>query len=252
MSLLVGGMLIFSRLGGMLMAMPVLGASGVPVQARLAIAVPLSFLLLPLAAEAPPPTALSALIGGVVCEALLGLLMGYCMQLAYSAFGIAADLASTQAGLQVAGMIDPLTLAEPGVLGVLATWLGAGVFLGADLHLHCLATLGASFHDVPPGQITSVMAGAEGLVRLSGSVFATAVQLAAPLTVFVFAVNLAMSVLGRMAPGQQFFHAVGTTFQVVAGLALFAIALPAMLRTWLAWLPAGLEAMSTAARLAGG
>lgn len=252
MILVAGGMLVFSRVGGLLMTMPVLGAAGIPVHARLAVAAPLSLLLLPLAAQAPLPTTLSALLGGIVSEVLLGLLMGYCMQLVYAALGVAADLASTQAGLQVAGMVDPITMAQPGVLGVLASWLGAGVFLGADMHLYCLTALGTSFHEVPPGTVTMALGGAEGLVRLSGTMFATSIQLAAPLTVFVFSVNLAMSILGRMAPGQQFFFAVGTTFQVIAGLALFAITLPAMLRAWLDSLPGGLEAMMEAVRLAGG
>ncbi len=252
MTLIAGGMYLFARIGGLLMVMPVLGSAGVPVQARLAIAVPLAFLLLPLASGAPAPATLSALVGALVSEVLLGLLMGYCMQLAYTALGVAADLASTQAGLQMAGVVDPVSNAEPGVLGLLATWLGAGVFLGADVHLHCLAALGDSFRDVPPGSVTSALAGVEGLVELSASVFATAVRLAAPLTVFVFAVNLAISLLGRLAPGQQLFFAIGTTFQVIAGLALMAIALPAMLRAWLAFLPAGLEALVSIARLAGG
>jgi flagellar biosynthetic protein FliR len=251
-TLVAGGMLVFCRVGGLLMTMPVLGAAGIPVHARLAVAVPLSLLLLPLAAQAPLPATLSALLGGIVTEVLLGLLMGYCMQVVYAALGVAADLASTQAGLQIAGMVDPITMAQPGVLGVLATWLGTGVFLGADMHLYCLTALGTSFRDVPPGEITNVLGGVEGLVGLSGTMLATSVQLAAPLTVFVFSVNLAMSLLGRMAPGQQFFFAVGTTFQVVAGLALLAITLPAMLRAWVDSLPGGLDAMMNAVRLTAG
>ncbi|MDP2310780.1 MAG: flagellar biosynthetic protein FliR [Pseudomonadota bacterium] len=252
MTLVAGGMFVFSRIGGLLMAMPVLGASGIPVQARLAVAVPLSLLLLPSAGQVPLPATLSALLGGIISEVVLGLLMGFCMQVVYAALGVAADLASTQAGLQLAGMVDPVTMAQPGVLGVLVTWLGAGVFLGADMHLFCLTTLGSSFHEVPPGAVTMALGGAEGLVRLSGTMLLTSVQLAAPLTVFVFSVNLAMSILGRMAPGQQFFFAVGTTLHVVAGLALLTLALPAMLRVWVDLLPTGLEAMMQAVHLAGG
>lgn len=252
MTLIAAGMFVFSRMGGLLMSMPVLGSAGIPTHARLAIAVPLSLLLLPAAAEVPVPATLSALLGAIVSEVLLGLLMGFCMQVVYASLGVAADFASTQAGLQLAGMVDPVTMAQPGVLGVLVTWLGAGVFLGADVHLFCLTSLGTSFQEVPPGAVTLALGGVEGLVRLSGSMLLTAVQLAAPLTVFVFSVNLAMSILGRMAPGQQFFFAVGTTLHVVAGLALLIFALPAMLRVWVDTLPRGLEAMIEFVRLAGG
>lgn len=249
--LVAGGMFVFARLAGLLMTMPVLGAAGVPPWARLAAALPLTLLLLP-AGGAPVPPTLSALLGAVVAEALLGAAMGFCTYVAFSAITIAGDLASAQAGLQMGAMLDPVTLAQPGPLGALAGWLGTGVFLGAGLHLRCIEALGASFLVVPAGGVGAVAGGGGVLAELVGATLVTAICLAGPLTLFLFAVNLALSVVNRMAPGLQLFFAIGTTLQVVAGVVVLAAALPSMLGAWLGGLPAALDAIDAIARLAGG
>jgi flagellar biosynthesis protein FliR len=73
----------------------------------------------------------------------------------------------------------------------------------------------------------------------------TGIQLAGPLTAFVFCVNLGLSLLGRMAPGLQLFFAVGPTITVAASFALMAISLPAILDTWYHTLPRGFEVLAT-------
>ena len=56
------------------------------------------------------------------------------------------------------------------------------------------------------------------------------VRLAGPLVFFAMMVNLALMVLGRMAPGLQLFFSIGTSFTVIAGIVLLGAALPAMLQ----------------------
>lgn len=241
MALVAGGLYVFARLSGMLVAMPVLGAAGVPVWARLLFAVPVVFLLLPVASAAEVPLTLSALLGGVVLELALGLLVGLIMQVAYAALGIAAEIISVQTGLAMAALLDPVSSTQAGAVGVLLTWLGAGVFLGAGVHRHMLAVVAESFATVPPGSLEGL--GEAGvLVPLAGTMLATGVQLAGPVTLFVLAINVGISVLGRMAPGQQLFFAIGTTLQTVIGLALLGVALPMVLRVWMAEVDGAFEA----------
>ena len=118
MSVLVTAwMLVFARVAGLLATMPVLGAAGVPALARLGAAVPLAVLLLPVGGSVVVPETLSALLGALILEMLLGTAMGFCMQVAFAALGVAADLTSSQAGLSMGAMFDPVSMSQPGAIG---------------------------------------------------------------------------------------------------------------------------------------
>lgn len=244
------GVFVFSRLGGLLMTLPGFGMGAVPAVARLGAAVPLTLLLLPASDGAPVPDTLSHLAAGVGSELLLGIAMGTVVSLVFGALGTAGELLATQGGMHLATMLDPLTLAQPGAIGVLATWLGTGVFLGSGLHLHCLVALGDSFHALPPGAVSHVLGVGELLVPTAGVALTTGVTLAGPITIFVFTVNLGLSILGRMAPNLQLFFAVGPSLTVVAALALFGVALPSLLAAWAWSLPDGVSAIAALVELA--
>ncbi len=239
------GVLIFARLAGLLMLLPGLSSRAVPSYARLLVAVPLTLLLLPAAGPMQPPAGLASLFGQVAAEAVLGVAMGLSVSLVFGALSTAAEVISAQSGLQIASMIDPVTMTQPGAAGVLVTWLGTGVFFGANLHLRCIAALGASLQALPPGHASSAFLAGELLVPLGGVALSTGIQLAGPLTAFVFCVNLGLSLLGRMAPGLQLFFAIGPTITVAASFVLMAISLPAILDTWYDTLPRGFEVLAT-------
>jgi flagellar biosynthetic protein FliR len=241
--------LVFARVAGMLMTMPGFSVRAIPAMARMGLALPLTLLLLPAAEGAEIPVSLSHLFAGVASEAMFGVAMGFAISLVFGTLAAAAELISGQVGMQMAAMLDPLTLAQPGAVGGLATWLGIGVFFGSNLHLHCLTALGESFRALPPGAITHPLAFGTVLIPEAGQALAAGVTLAGPLTIFVFTVNLGLSILGRMAPNLQLFFAIGPSLTVVAGLGLLGLALPNLLSAWCALLPTGFDAMRALAEV---
>lgn len=232
---LTAGFFVFSRLAGLLATMPVLGAAGVPRMVRLAAALPLTAVILPAAGVVQPPQTLSGLAIALLLEAGWGILLGVMAQIGFSALAIGADLASSQSGLQIAAMVDPVSNSDAGAMGALATWLGTGVFLGSGVHLALITILAQSFDILPAGGITNLDA-AGLLPRLAADALATGVMLAGPLTLFTFLCNMCLSVLSRLSSVQQLFMAFGQVVQVTFGLAVFAVALPTILRYWLIWL----------------
>lgn len=246
-----GGVLLFTRIASLLMLLPGVSARVVPRLARMAVALPLTLLLLPGVGQPVVPTDVSVLFGQIAGEAVLGSAMGFCVSMVFSALSTAADIISAQGGLQMAAMLDPLTMSQPGAAGVLVTWLGTGVFFGENLHLRCIEALGASMQAMPLGHAASAFAAGQILLPLGGVALYTGVQLAGPLIALIFCVNLGISILGRMAPGLQLFFAVGPTFTLAAALALLAVTLPALLGAWYGALPAGFDAVRAILRAAG-
>lgn len=246
-----GGVLLFTRIASLLMMLPGVSARVVPRLARMSIALPMTLLLLPAVGTPVVPSDVSVLFGQIAGEAVLGSAIGFSVSMVFSALSTAADIVSAQGGLQMAAMLDPLTLSQPGAAGVLITWLGTGVFFGQNLHLRCIEALGASIEAMPLGQAASAFTAGQVLLPLGGVALYTGIQLAGPLIALIFCVNLGLSILGRMAPGLQLFFAVGPTFTLAAAIALLAITLPALLGAWYGSLPIAFEAVRALLRSAG-
>lgn len=230
--LLVAGFLVFARLAGLLMTLPGLNAASVPAWSRLAAALPLTVVLLPAAGEPEVPGAVGALIATVLTEAFIGVAMGLGVSMVYGALTMASDLIGTKMGLNVGAMLDPLTHSSQGPLASLASWFGTAVFFATDIHLRCIRVLASSLQVLPPAAVLHPLRAGAVLTDAVAAVAIVSLQLAGPIVAFLFLVNLALMVLGRMAPNLQLFFGIGVTLTVAAGLGLLSVSMPAMLAVY--------------------
>lgn len=226
---LVTGFLVFARIGALMMIMPGFSAKGVPSMARLGAALPLSVVLYPSVSGTRIPLTVPALLGCTVTEVMLGLAMGMVVSMCYGAMSMAADIMASKMGFSIGGMLNPLSHTSESPLGLLCTWLATAVFFVTDTHLKAISAVAASFSVLPPGAIVHPMRLGGVLVEVATSVCMLSVQLAGPIVAFVMMVNVAMMMLGRMAPNLQLFFSIGTTVTVVAGVALLTAAMPSLL-----------------------
>ena len=236
--------LVFTRVAALLMTLPLVGGGAVPALARMALALPLTVVMLPAAGSPSLDLSLSGVVGALIMEILLGAAMGFCAQLAFHVLAMAFEIIGAQAGLTIGAIIDPIAGQQNAVLATFATWIATAVFLGADVHLGCIRAVAQSFATAPPGHVAGLAAAGQGLVSLAEVCFEGAVQLAGPLTVFVFAVNLGQSLLGRMAPNIQLFWAIGPVLSVGIGLFVLAAVMPSLISTWFALMPQALAVMN--------
>lgn len=233
----IAGFLVFARIAALLMVMPVLSSAAVPAWVRLALAVPLTAVILPAAGTYDGALTLSAMVGSLLREIALGVTMGFAVQLVSSVLSVTFEAVATQAGLAVASQIDPMTASNASTLSSLGGWLATGAFFATDVHLACIRAVARSYDGAPIGD-AHVGAGAVGeLVALAEVCFETGIQLAGPLTVFLFAVHLGQALLGRMAPNIQLFWAIGPILTIGLGLLVLAAALPSILTGWYGMMP---------------
>ena len=227
---LLVGFLVFGRVAAMLMAMPITGNQGVPRTVRLGVAMPLAAVLYPTVPPVHLPNTVPQLVVTLGGEVLLGVAMGFVIALLTGAVSLASEVISAKIGLSMASMLDPMTGSHGSTLGALAQTLATGIFFSLDMHLGCVRALAASLQELPPGAIENPLGAGQVLFEVASSVFVLGVRLAGPLVFFAMMVNLALLVLGRMAPGLQLFFSIGTSFTVIAGIVLLGAALPAMLQ----------------------
>ena len=103
-------LLVFSRVGSMVMLLPALGEMGVPSRVRLVLALAIAFALTPQVQANYPavvPQSTVALVILIAQEVTAGVLVGAMARIIMSALQVAGYLIATQTGLAYAQTIDP-------------------------------------------------------------------------------------------------------------------------------------------------
>lgn len=211
----------FFRIAGVVMVAPVFGARLVPARVRIALAVGITLVLGPVL---PPGPAFSpSLQTGflIVQEVLLGVVMGFTLQMIFDALVIAGQTIAMTMGLGFAMLVDPQRGVSVPVLSQFFLIIGILVFLSLDGHLATLSMLGQSFEALPIGQMLS-SDGVWSVVAWGGEMFAGAVRVALPAVVAMLVVNIAFGVMSRAAPTLNLF-AVGFPSALLLGFLILLI-----------------------------
>src|SRR3984885_10742074 len=110
-------MLVFARVGAMVMLLPGLGESNIPVRIKLAIALLLTLIILPLhrADYHIKMDAVSALLVLMIYEILIGIVLGATARVTLAALQVARSVIAQQLGLGFVTSIDA-TQGQQGVL----------------------------------------------------------------------------------------------------------------------------------------
>jgi flagellar biosynthesis protein FliR len=211
------GFFPFARIGACLMVAPLFGARFVPARTRVLLAVALTALVAPLA----PATGIAPFSAeGVVVVAqqlLIGVALGFALQVVFDALGLAGQLLANSMGLSFAFNVDPLRGSSTAALGQLYIILATLTFLAMGGHLALLEVLVQGFTTMPIGTTGLGSEGLWNLVLWGGQLFSGALAVALPGVTALLIVNLAFGVVSRAAPSLNLF-AVGFPISLVIGL----------------------------------
>jgi len=239
-------MLTFGRVGAMVMLLPGIGESNLPARVRLAIALALTAVLLPLhrQAYAVNLNALMPLIVEMIQEVIIGLVLGITARLAMSALQIAGSVVAQQLGLGFVTAVDP-TQDQQGVLvGNFLAVLGVTLIFATDMHYLVIAAMNDSYAIFKPGEIPLTGDAAKHITTIIAASFRIGVQIAAPFIAFGLLFNLGLGVLSRLMPQMQVFF-IGLPLSIILGLLLLLLVIGAMMGTFVGYLQGVLGQMVT-------
>jgi len=229
-------MLVFARVGAMVMLLPAIGEMGVPARVRLILALAISFALAPTVTAAyagtPAPTTSMALGLLVAQETTIGVLIGTMARITMSALHVAGFLIATQTGLAYAQTLDPSQGQQGAVMGNFLSLLGTLMIFLTNLHHLAIGAIAGSYNLMPPGEALPTADMAQLAITLVSGSFALGFQLAAPFLVFGFAVYAGLGLLARLMPQLQIFF-VAVPINIVCGFLIFLTMLGAMMTIFL-------------------
>ncbi len=225
--------LIFARVGSVLMLIPALGEMSIPAQMRLSFALIFSLVLFPLIQPSLPPLPgdVMQVLVYLLHELAVGLILGAITRLVTMAAAVAGSVIAYQSGLSGAQGADPINGGAQGALiGAFLSMLGVTLIFATDLHHVALMAIRDSYTIFPPTQSLMFGDAAQMAVQSAASAFVVGVQMSAPFIVLGLVFYLGMGILARMMPQLQVFFVIMPA-TIWVGLILFALLL-AMMMGW--------------------
>lgn len=217
---------VMTRIGAAMLAAPFFGAGSVPAQVRVIMAGAIAVMVCAWTPISAPP-ALFSMAGMLIVlgEVLVGLSLGFILQILFAGPTIGAEIIGGTMGMSMASTVDPHSGSHSPALGQYFAVVLTVIFLGVGGHLQWINLVLESYRVFPPGE---TWLGAERLAQAAGFatlMFTTAIAVALPVTLILLLVQLLTGVLSRSAPALNLF-ALGLPAGVLAGLAALIVSAP--------------------------
>ena len=239
-----GFILVFARVGTLVMLLPGLGERAFPVRARLGAALLLVLVLFPLVRPFyPSPLGASgSLVGLLLGEIVIGLVLGITGRLLLSSLQTAGTIIAQQLGLSFVTMFDPSQGQQGALFGSFLTLVGVTLIFATDLHHLAISALGRSYDIFRPGVLPETGDSARYAIELTAAAFRVGVQMAAPVLVFGLIFNAGLGVLARLMPQMQVFF-VAVSASILLGFAVVLLVFAAMMTLFIDHVGDGMRAL---------
>ncbi|WP_301102942.1 flagellar biosynthetic protein FliR [Propionivibrio sp.] len=208
-----------ARILALLVAAPPFNNAGLTPLVRLLLGLAIAMAITPALPSIPsmdPASGLGLLI--LAEQMIIGLAMGFAMRLVFSAIDLAGTMISNQMGLGFATAYDPQSASQTPVISEFLGMLALLIFMAINGHLMVIATLVRSFTILPIGLGAAASGSWSNIANAGGLIFSSGVLLALPVVVALLITNIALGVLGRVAP-QLNLMVIGFPVTIVLGFA---------------------------------
>src|SRR5262250_2880557 len=227
-------MLVFARIGAMVMLLPGFGETNIPTRIKLSIALLLTLIILPLhrTAYQIDMSSLTPLMVMMLHEIIVGIVLGATARVTLSALQVAGSIIAQQMGLGFVTSVDPTQGQQGLLIGNFLTMLGVTLLFSTDSHHLVIAALNDSYKIFAPGESMASGDVASLATRAFSAAFRIGLQLSAPFLVFGLVFNIGLGVLARLMPQMQVYF-VAVPLSIFAGFLILAFVIAAMMGTFL-------------------
>jgi flagellar biosynthetic protein FliR len=187
------------RPGMLVVATPFLGLVGAPAVLRVGLTVFLAILIAPVV---PVPAVTSAAMLAVVLarEVAIGLSIAFAIRLLVLGAEFAGHFAGYTVGLSMGSLIDPQSGVRNNILAILYANVALLTIFATNAHHYVIQAVVSSYAALPVG-LGGVSASLGGHVAtMLGLVFVIGVRIAGPIVVVLLVVDVALALVGRVAP----------------------------------------------------
>jgi flagellar biosynthetic protein FliR len=216
------------RFGVLAATLPLLDLRSVPPLWRVALAFSFAAALAPGIVKSLPDTTVSLAWPALVMEALrslvVGALLGFTINLVFTAVRYAGSIAGMQIGFAIVNSFDPMSNSQISVISQLYYLLAVLLFFVTGAHQILVAAMFQSCLAVPPFASGDLVGGAWYLLQEFGTIFALGLKIAAPIVIVLLLVSASMGVILKTVP-QLNVLVVGFPIKIGVGLITLGLSL---------------------------
>ena len=217
------------RVAGLVMTAPIFGACTVPVRIRLGLSVAITLVIMPILPAMPSVELFSPqAILLIAYQLLIGVVMGFVLQLVLSAVITGGQVVAMQMGLGFAAMVDPQNGAQTPVLSQFYVLMVILMYLALNGHLVLFEVLVDSFRWMPIGANIFSAQDFNTIVGWASILFSGAIAIALPAIASLLIVNFAFGIMTRAAPQLNIF-VIGFPLTMLLGFGVILVTLPSIL-----------------------
>ena len=217
------------RVAAMFSITPVIGGKQVPRNIRVAVALLITFTMLPLQQTMPAIEPWSA--EGIYVTAqqiLIGLMMGFILTVVFAALTLAGHNIAMSMGLGFSLAADPINGVQVPVISQLLTITASLIFITLDGHLALINMMATSFKVLPVASEGISTNAIWTFLLWAKIMFNAAASIALPASISLLTANVVMGTLTRAAPQLNIFS-VGFPMTMMAGYLIVLYSLPSLL-----------------------
>ena len=194
-------LLVLARTSAWVLVAPALRSDAGARVGRIALAVPLSFFLVPLAPVGALPGGTLQVIALLGVQVVVGLAFGWLTALLFTAFEIAGGWVDFLSGFSLGALFDPVTGAQSAAFARLHGLLALALLLATPAFDAVLAGFAASFRALPLDAALVLSGGsADALGRAAATLFLAALMVGAPLLGVLVLTDATLAVSTRFVP----------------------------------------------------
>ena len=219
-------LVVFARIGGLVVVAPVFGIQQAPKYLRVVLAVAIALMIAPVfwTDEQPEPGNMATLLIALCREAILGLMMGLALVVVVAGLQAAGRVIGQMSGISLAQVIDPEAGTSTPLFGKFFELTAMAFFLLVGGHRQVLAALLDTFQWMRPGHVGFSASLFETLNEVVAQSFLLALRVSAPVVLALLLATLIVGFVSRAVP-QLNTIAVGFSLNAVLAMAVMSVTL---------------------------
>jgi len=227
-------LLVFARVGAVIVFLPGFNATYVNIKSRLTMALGLALIITPFLMSGLPilPAAPVALLLLILGEIVIGSVIGITTRVLLGALQTAGTLISLFASMANAMIRDPIAEQQSSLLASFLGTLAVIVIFAADMHHLMIRSIVESYSLFIPGEPLPYGDFSELMARRVADSFILGVQLAAPFIVSAMVYYIGLGILGRLMQTLPVFFVV-MPLQIAGQIALLMASLSTIMMYFL-------------------
>lgn len=227
---LIEFILIFLRVLAMIVIIPFIGSSSVPIWAKVGFSFFMSLIVYPLVSTSYhgffSQMNLPGLILSILSQILIGIIFGFLILLVFSGVEIAGQLISVQIGFGMITLLNPMiSNQQVSLISNLQNYIALLIFIETSAFYFVINGIYRSFTAIPLSFNNFQPVIFHYLASRGAELFTIALNISIPIILTTILLNIIIALMGRLAPQFNIF-AVGFPITIAVGLLMLYISVP--------------------------